>query len=88
MESCSLYVHIYIFVLFFLKRFFAHGPIESELLLNRSISSIYGALTGTTNPDQSGPGSNWNEGVLYSPQISRIGVSSSDAVWCYTEDID
>ena len=39
-------------------------------------------LTGTTNPDKSKPGSNGNEGVLYTPQISRTGASIN----CHTQD--
>ena len=36
---------------------------------------------------QSGPRSNGNEGVLYIPQSSMIGASSSDAVSCHIQDI-
>ena len=34
----------------------------------------------TTTLCQSGPGSNVNEGVLYIPQSSKTGASTSDAV--------
>ena len=34
---------------------------------------------GKTTPVQSGPGSNGNEEVLYTPQISKIGTSPSAA---------
>ena len=37
------------------------------------------ALVSTT-VDQSGPGSNDNEEVLHTPQISRTGSSPSDAI--------
>ena len=40
-------------------------------------------LTGTTTPGQSGPGSNGNERVCHTLQISRIGPSPSNAVWCH-----
>ena len=39
-----------------------------------------GTLTATTTPDQSGPASNNNEGVLYIPQISSIRALPSEAV--------
>ena len=50
--------------------FFAHGLIEYESFLNRSIRPIDGTLTGTNILGQSGPRSNGNEGVLNTPQIS------------------
>ena len=34
----------------------------------------------TTTPNQSGQGSNDNEGLLHIPQSSRTGASPSDAV--------
>ena len=37
-------------------------------------------LTGTTNPGQSEPGSNGNERVFHTPQISRNGALPLDAV--------
>ena len=40
-------------------------------------------LTGYTTPDQSGPGSNGNEGVFHTPQISRTGAFSY-AVQCHS----
>ena len=57
------------FELLFLKSFFAHGPIEYELFLNRSIWLIDGNQKGTTTSDQSGPEGNGNEVVLNTPQI-------------------
>ena len=36
--------------------------------------------------DQSGPGSNGNERVLYTIQSSRIGTTALDAVYCHTQD--
>ena len=50
------------------------------LLSKRSIWPTYRTLTGTTSPGQSRPGCNGNEEVLYTPQSSRTGASSSDAV--------
>ena len=48
-----------------------------------SIRPIDRALSGTTTPDQSGPGSNDNEGVLHIPQISKAGVSQSACLVSY-----
>ena len=46
-----------------------------------SIEPIDRALSAVTTPDQSGPGSNGNEGVLQIPQISSItGTSRLDLV--------
>ena len=45
---------------------------------NSFISHIDGSLTGTTYQDQSWPGSNSTEEVLYIPQNSRTGASLSD----------
>ena len=50
--------------------FYAYGPIEYKSFLNRSIRPIDGTLTG-----KSGSGSNGNDGVLYTSQISRTGAS-------------
>ena len=38
------------------------------------------SLTVTTTLGQSGPGSNDNEGLLHTPQISRTRASPSDTV--------
>ena len=46
--------------------------------LNSSIWPIDGTLIGMTNPSQSRPGSNGNDGVLHIPQSSSTGASSSD----------
>ena len=48
--------------------------------LTISIWPINGNLTGTTNPDQSGPGSNGNEGLLHIPQSSKAGAMPSDGL--------
>ena len=45
-----------------------------------SVWPIDGILTGTITPDLSGPGSNGNKKVFYTPQNSRTGASQSDAV--------
>ena len=50
----------------------------------KNISSIDDILTSTTTLGQSGPQSNGNERVLYTPQISATEASPSDAVQCYT----
>ena len=55
-------------------------PIEYEQSLNRTISPIDKTLTGTTTSDQSGSGSNGNEELFYTPEISGSGVLSSDVV--------
>ena len=39
-----------------------------------------------TTLDQSEPGSNGNEGVLYIPQSSRTGASPSDVVYCHIQN--
>ena len=39
-----------------------------------------GTLTSTTNPGQSGPGSNSNEEVLHIYQSFKTGASQFDAV--------
>ena len=43
-------------------------------------------LEGTTTPDQSEPGSNGIEGVLYISHISRVGTSQLDAIFCHIQD--
>ena len=50
---------------------------EYEWFLNRSIWPINGTFTETTNPGQSVPGSNGNEGASHIPQIT-IAQSSRD----------
>ena len=47
-------------------------------ILKSTIWPIHRTQTGI--PDQSGPGSNANEGLLYITQISRTGASTSDAI--------
>ena len=52
---------------------------------NSSIWFIDKTLSGATTLDQSGPGSNVNEGVLHFPQGSSItGASPSDYLISYT----
>ena len=48
--------------------------------MNSSVWPIDGTLAGTTNPGQSGTGSNSNEEVLPIPQSSKTGAAPSDAV--------
>ena len=45
------------------------------MVANRSIWPMNETLTGTTNPNQSGPGSNNNDGELSSPQNFRVKVT-------------
>ena len=49
-------------------------------MIFKEIDLTHMILTDTTTLGQGGPGSNGNEGVLHSPQISRTEVSPSDAV--------
>ena len=51
--------------------------------LNSLILPIDGALTGTTTPGQSEPGSNGNKGVLYILESSRVEASPSDGLVSY-----
>ena len=51
--------------------------IKYEQFLNKSIWTLNEVITGTTTPGQGEPGSNGNENVLYTPQISRTDVSPS-----------
>ena len=51
-----------------------------------SIWSIHRILTGTTPPNQSGIGSNCNEGVLYIFQSTNTRASLSNAVYSHTKD--
>ena len=53
---------------------------------NSSTWPIDGTLLGTTTPEQSGPRSNGNEGVLQIPQSSRTRASPSDAVESHIQD--
>ena len=39
-----------------------------------------------TTPDQRGPGSNGNEGVIHIPQISKAGALPSDCLMSYPGD--
>ena len=55
-------------------------PLEYESFFNRSIIPIDRILTGTTTYGQSGPGSNGNEKILLTPQLSRTGALQLDAV--------
>ena len=48
-----------------------------------SIWPIDRVLSGATNPGQSGPRSNGNEGVLPIPQISKAGALLSDGLMLY-----
>ena len=65
---------------YILRIFFVYSPIEYEQFLNKSKWPMDGILTGTTTLDYSGPGSNGNEEVFHTPQISRTRASQPDAV--------
>ena len=54
-------------------------------MLNSSIRPINETLLGDTTPGQSGPGSNGNKRILYIPQSSRTGASSSDCFVSYQD---
>ena len=45
-----------------------------------------GTLRDSIISAESGPGSNSNEGVFHTPQISSTGTSLTDAVWNFTQD--
>ena len=49
-------------------------------LLTDLFDQYMGTQTGTTNPDQSEPGNNDNEGVLNTPQISRTTATLSNTI--------
>ena len=83
--GCFCFVFFFCF-LFFCFCFFAHGPIEYDWFLNRTIWPVDEIQTGTTTA-QGGPRINSNEGVLHTPKISRNKASRSDAVYCHTQDI-
>ena len=62
---------------------FLHAVIGFYIFLSntkRSIWSIDRTLTSTTIPGQSGPGSNGNEGIHHTPQITKTGSSQLDVV--------
>ena len=68
-ESHRLDIHFYSFCVA-LWVFCAHGSIGHKWFLNKSIWAIHGILTGTITRDQSRPGSNGKEVVLYTQNWS------------------
>ena len=44
-------------------------------MTNNSISPIDRTLSGTTTPDQSGPGTYGNESTLHIPKAPRLGIT-------------
>ena len=54
--------------------------IKYSYLIQIICMQIYLIETGTTSPDQSGPGSIGNEEVLHIPHSSRTGIAPPDAV--------
>ena len=83
-ELHTLYVYIYIFCT-------QSHDIKYCCLILITFKQIYrpihGTLSGTTTPGQSGPGSNGNEEVFYTSQISRTRTLPPDSVYCHTQDI-
>ena len=55
---------------FFWRVFFLYGPIEFEEFLNGFICPIDGILTISTALNHIGPGSNYDEEVLHTLQMS------------------
>ena len=51
-----------------------------------SIRPIDRALSGSTTLDQSGPGSDGNEGVLHTPQSSTLMEPHNQIVYCHLQD--
>ena len=60
--------------LFFLNIGLFHNIIQLILII------LHETKTVTTKPGQGRPGSNDNDGLLHTPQISRPGASPSDAI--------
>ena len=58
----------------------AFGSPPTKVTNNTFLLTIYGKLANNSTPSQSGPGSNGNERLLRTPQISRNGASASDTV--------
>ena len=54
--------------------------LNTNNFLNRFFWLIDGILTNTSTSDQSGPGSNGNEGVLQTSLFFRTGGLQSDAI--------
>ena len=67
-------------MLFFNTIFFAWSY---QVILNRSILPIDGAVKATISLDRNGPGSNSNKELLHTPQIFRWGTSLLDPVYFY-----
>ena len=72
----------------FYQLFFWHmdSPIDMEWFLNRSIWPVVRTLTSIIILDQSWPGSNGNEKVLHTHQLSKTDASLSNALKCHTQD--
>ena len=80
-----MYVHIYIFcVVETTKLFFAHGPTEYGLFLDRYIWPMDGTLKVLPLSDKSESRCHGNKGVHHIRHISKTGASPSDAASCYT----
>ena len=61
-----------------------HASIFCKLTILMSIRKDW-TLSGNTTPSQSGSGSNSNEEVPFTPQISRTGASSKYIVQCHIQ---
>ena len=82
-QTVKGYAITFIFTSFWIivsEEFFCTQSYWIWLTFKLFIWSIDEVLTGNTTLDQSGPGSNGNEGVLNAPKIFRIGMSPSDVV--------
>ena len=66
-ELRSLYAYIDIFVKFLMRVFFCTWSYQIQKILNKSIWSIDGTLTGNTTPGLSEHGINGHEGLLNIP---------------------
>ena len=75
---------IFIFVSLFLRSFYCARSNRIRVIFRQIYFAYWWDLTDTTSPDQSGSGSNSNEGVLHTSKISRTDTSASNAV--YTQD--
>ena len=75
-ELHSLYIHICTFcVVIFLKLFFCKWYYLIQIIFKWIYLTHKWTLIGTTTLDQSGPGSNGKEGVLYTLHISKTKSS-------------
>ena len=85
-EGIMLLVCSYLHFLCLFKRFFlVCSLIEYKLFLNWSVCSIIKILTNTIASGQRGSGSNCNEKIVHTIQISKSETSPSDVAYCHTK---